>query len=181
MGRQRWTSRLTVEDCPLYLCVTAFHRAGVFTDPVGSIRPLTWTDSNGFLLGRIEWRLFRNGSSGLSIYIRQQYARLNVLVDEQTIPFTTGGKRFWFLCGCGKRVERLYLSPGRRVFRCRHCYNLTYRSAQRHDQRVYDLARNPAEMQLALREHGGNWRRAFLGVRATELLVARYNRQSGRQ
>lgn len=41
-----------------------------------------------------------------------------------------GGERWWFICPCGQRVGKLYLPPGGRSFKCRHCYNLTYRSAQ---------------------------------------------------
>ncbi len=140
MGRQRWTSRLTVEDCPLYLCVAAFQRSGMFSWPTGSTSTFSWTESNGFPFGRIECRLTESGPGGLAIYIRRQCARINVFVDEQTIPLATvrpplGGKRFWFLCGCGKRVGRLYLPTGQRAFRCRCCYNLTYWSARKHDPR----------------------------------------------
>jgi hypothetical protein len=61
-----------------------------------------------------------------------------------------GGLRWWFICSlslngraCGRRVRKLYLPPGGRYFGCRHCYNLTYRSAQEHDKRVDALRRNP--------------------------------------
>jgi hypothetical protein len=43
-------------------------------------------------------------------------------------PCTYGGQRAWFRCpavGCGQRVALLY---GGRIFACRHCYRLTYRS-----------------------------------------------------
>jgi hypothetical protein len=140
MGRNRWTSRLTVEDCPLCLRVATFQRSGMFSWPIGSTSTFSWTESSGFLLGRIECRLIESGPGRLAIYIRRQLARINVIVVEQQIPLTTtrpylGGKRFWFLCGCGRRVGRLYLPPGQGVFRCRHCYNLTYWSARKHDPR----------------------------------------------
>ncbi len=46
---------------------------------------------------------------------------------------------------CGRRVSALYLPPGSStLFGCRHCYNLSYRSIQRHDKRVDRAARNPA-------------------------------------
>src|SRR5262249_18413085 len=41
--------------------------------------------------------------------------------------------------GCGRRVRKLYLSG--KYFGCRHCHNLTYRSQQESDSRVYALAR----------------------------------------
>ena len=47
------------------------------------------------------------------------------------------GKRWWFTCSlcvrgvqCNRRVGRLFLPPGARYFGCRHCYDLSYLSAQ---------------------------------------------------
>jgi hypothetical protein len=179
MGRHRWTNRLTVEDCTLRLCVAAFHRAGTFNCPPGTITPLTWTEA-GKWRGRLECRLDHGGPTGLAIYIRRQRARISAPVDEQLVPITTvrpylGGKRFWFLCGCGRRAGRLYLPPGQRVFLCRHCHWLTYRSTREHDQRLYDLSRNPAALRLAL--HGGSWKRFRFGIGALKLLAARCDRQ----
>ncbi len=53
-------------------------------------------------------------------------------VDLITIPCNLGGVRYWFACPwCGRRVGGLYLAPGERYFRCRHCCNLSYRSRNR--------------------------------------------------
>jgi hypothetical protein len=141
MGRHRWTSRLTVEQCPLCLCVASFHRAGLFTCPAGTSNTLTWTMADGEWLGRLECRLDSGtgAASGLAIYIHPQLVRFGMPVDEQTIPVTTvrpnlGSKRYWLVCACGKRAGRLYLPPGQRVLRCRGCYNLTYRSSQQHNK-----------------------------------------------
>ena len=41
---------------------------------------------------------------------------------------------------CGRRVRKLYLSG--RYFGCRHCHNLTYRSRQESDSRVYAALRD---------------------------------------
>ena len=61
-----------------------------------------------------------------------------------------GGLRWWFICplvvgrrACGRRVGKLYLPPAGRYFGCRHCYDLTYESVQKHDARVDALRRNP--------------------------------------
>jgi hypothetical protein len=92
-----------------------------------------------------------------------------------------GGRRFWFVCGCGMRAGRLFLPPGQRAFRCRHCHSLTYRSAREHDQRVYDLARNPVALQLALQAGaGGDWKRVLFGLKAVELVSARHKRHRRR-
>jgi hypothetical protein len=68
-----------------------------------------------------------------------------------------GGLRWWFLCPlvvrgvpCGRRVGKLYLPPGGRYFGCRHCHDLTYRSAQEHDKRVDLFRRNPAALQAVM-------------------------------
>lgn len=57
-----------------------------------------------------------------------------------------GGVRWWFVCPltkngivCERRVRKVYLYG--RYFGCRHCHNLTYRSQQDSDSRVYALAR----------------------------------------
>lgn len=42
-----------------------------------------------------------------------------------------GGRCPYMLCpGCYRRVRTLHLPPRRRLFRCRHCYRLTYASCQ---------------------------------------------------
>jgi hypothetical protein len=71
-------------------------------------------------------------------------------VGLEALPLAFGGVRWWGRCplvldgrSCGRRVLRLYLSPGARCFGCRLCYRLTYRSAQEHDKRVDALRRNP--------------------------------------
>ncbi len=183
MGRHRWTNRLTVEDCQFVLNVLEFHRAGTLACSHGTISTLKWrVPGDVFGLGRLECRVEHSGPTGLELYLRRQCVRLNVVVEPQLIPIGTvrphlGGKRFWFQCDCGRRVGRLYLPPGQRGFRCRHCHSLTYRSAQTHDQRVYDLARNPVALQLALQAGAsGDWKRGSLGMEAVRLLLARKNR-----
>lgn len=62
---------------------------------------------------------------------------------SQSVPLTWtpcpyGGRRRWFLCPrCGRRVGKVYLPTtmywaGERVnvFRCRHCFDLTYEQRQ---------------------------------------------------
>jgi hypothetical protein len=56
----------------------------------------------------------------------------------------------WFLCACGRRVAKLYLPPAKVDFRCRHCHNLTYRSAQTHDARFSRLVQHPEELAKVL-------------------------------
>jgi hypothetical protein len=176
MGRRRWTNRLTVEDCPLCLCVASFHRAGTFACPAGTTSTLKWTGPGDEWLGRLECRIDHSGPTRLAIYIRHQCARISAPVDEQTIPVTTvrphlGGKRFWFLCSCGKRAGRLYLPPGQRAFLCRDCHYLTYRSAQTQDKRLYGLVRDPMALRAALCSE--NPHEFMLGLRAVPLSIHR--------
>jgi hypothetical protein len=48
-----------------------------------------------------------------------------------------GGERYWFLCpaiNCSQRCTKLYLPPGRKIFACRKCHNLTYKSCNESHQ-----------------------------------------------
>ncbi|MBN9122903.1 MAG: hypothetical protein J0I06_27820 [Planctomycetes bacterium] len=75
---------------------------------------------------------------------------MNAALDYSVRLVTTGchlgGVRWWFVCplvrdnvACGRRVRKLYLCG--QYFGCRTCHNLTYRSRQESDARVYALAR----------------------------------------
>jgi len=102
------------------------------------------------------------------------------LPGDYLIPITTtrppiGGVRYWFRCPvehdrkpCGRRVKKLYLPP-EQVFGCRECHDLTYRSIQKHDNRVAKLARDPEALDAALKSE--NLRRAGLGIDALMLHV----------
>ncbi len=46
---------------------------------------------------------------------------------DTTFPYF-GGRRFWFLCSCGKRVTALYQVDGSKPPKCRTCLHLTYQS-----------------------------------------------------
>jgi hypothetical protein len=174
MGRPRWTTRRTVESC-LDLDVGSFRRDGLVpTGPFGMTDEVTWTNSSGAVLGRLKYAILTDWQ-GTAIYIQEQTTRLySVLTEipEQRIELTTtpqhlGGERFWFYCGCWRQVGKLYLPPGEVVLRCRYCYDLIHRSAQRHDQRVYELARDPFALRAALESKKiGKW---TLGVRALTL------------
>ena len=56
-----------------------------------------------------------------------------------------GGPRWYFRCpsgDCGRRCEKLYASPGRRLG-CRQCLGLQYASVQQHDARLDQARRRP--------------------------------------
>lgn len=57
-----------------------------------------------------------------------EWEKLDYSVRLQTTSCHYGGVRYWFICpagGCGRRVALLY---GGRIFACRHCYQLAYKS-----------------------------------------------------
>lgn len=130
MGRKPWTSRLTVEECPIHLSTAAFCTAGIFKTAAGTSFTVSWPLSNGESLGKLQFE------------VRADWRGRNLIAmgSGQTIRLATtrphfGGERFWFVCGCGKRAGRLYLPSGETVFRCRLCYDLTFQSAQEHKTR----------------------------------------------
>jgi hypothetical protein len=142
MGRQPWTSRLTVEDCPIHLSTAALLQAGVLGRYAQRMTgEVSWSLSDGSSLGklRFEATVTRRGDRALFIH-RQTLGAVGRLqgVDEHTIRLATtrphfGGDRFWFVCECKGRVGRLYLLNGEAVFRCRLCCGLTYQSSQEHN------------------------------------------------
>jgi len=145
MGRERWTSRLTVEECPIHLPAVELNRKGVFQAPPGSYGSLSWrSTSDGSLLGKVKYEIRSDGHGGPAIFILRQVLALGGTLrmgNGQSVRLTTtrphwGGERFWFRCDCGRRSGRLYLPTGETVFRCRPCYELTYRSAQEHNTRA---------------------------------------------
>jgi hypothetical protein len=53
----------------------------------------------------------------------------NQILRTEQVPWRFGGRRFYFVCECGRRVEKLHAMRGR-PWRCRHCYHLTYATRQ---------------------------------------------------
>ena len=53
------------------------------------------------------------------------------LVPIDAVPAYLGGDAIYFRCplgGCGRRCRKLYLPPGRAIFACWNCHNLTWQS-----------------------------------------------------
>ncbi len=120
--------RCTDEMHPLD--VRRFHRAGLLTPG-----------------GRFSWQWTRNGEATSTIDLRMnagevlldyrnrsahrndgEWEPMSYAVHLDWTPCGFGGLRAWWLCpavGCGRRVAVLY---GGRMFACRQCSRLTYRS-----------------------------------------------------
>lgn len=135
-GSTRWalhTKKTTVEDCHKLTmsALTPYLRAA----GRGS---MSWT-RGGRPSGSISFAIIGNDHPEA---IRLMYTltdRAGIKTErDYTIQLTHtltpwGARRYWFTCplaGCGRRVGVLYLPPGGSYFGCRHCYNLTYTSAQ---------------------------------------------------
>jgi hypothetical protein len=145
---ERWSKKSVVEHC--YAIDTADLRRWKLLTPGITNRPgsLQWSrggapsSSVSYLLTVGE----HDGTLRLIYSMKSLDAELDYPVRLMTTPCHLGGVRWWFVCplakdgvACGRRVRKLYLSG--RYFGCRHCHDLTYRSRQESDARVYALAR----------------------------------------
>jgi hypothetical protein len=194
VGRQPWTTRPTVEDC-LCFDAAALHRDGVFSSPYGSQYLCRWESSWGGVdqvlsYTTAEW-------PGVAMALCCNYVitdvdspstlqRVQYKVQVTTTSCRFGGRRFWFRCPltrngvpCRRRVRCLYLPPGAPVLGCRACHNLTYRSCQEEDKRVYLLANTPELIEWALRYRDFRWQKA--ASRAITLLLKRAQRKPARR
>lgn len=132
--------KLTVENC-VSLVASQARRAGHLPNGCSeTYLPLTHPQT-GERVETLHYAFVENKQGFRILWLRSMVWQDKRLDLEQRIPLMTtrpyfGGVRWWFAClSCQRRVGRLYLPPGRNYFACRHCYNLTYRSAQEHDKR----------------------------------------------
>jgi len=193
MGRRRWTTRLTVEQCS-GLDIGQLVRAGVFDVDSRSLCAFTCIDGAGTPISSVTFRVFpdRTGALALHFYhpvpttpsspawIQQQIVQLT------TIKCNFGGVRHWFRCSlvkdgypCKRRVRVLFSTPHKKLFGCRECHNLRYESAQRHDKRVDSLLKLPAAEFIQILETGTN-RQKLLAVRASTTLLLRMQKSAQR-
>lgn len=123
--------------------------------------------------GRLAWHNTRTqeevGSVGYSydttdmerswlrlVYTVNKAEHFDYTIWLTTTPVHFGGVRWWFICPltksgipCRRRVGKLYLPPDGKYFGCRHCYDLTYTSSQKHDPRISRLRLMDPDMLLA--------------------------------
>jgi len=146
MSRPPTTTRICVESCLQLWVKRLATGAGMITWSTGSAE----TEP----LARLHYQ-----RTPTAVHIPAQVISLRPALRSLTlhdIPLleTTQpdnpSRQQWFLCTCNRRVAKLYLPPARDQFRCRHCYNLSYRSRQQWDGRVAYLARHPEELVRAL-------------------------------
>jgi hypothetical protein len=114
MGRWGGDGRRTVEQTRV-IDVGTLRRAGYVGQPAR------------------DWWKWRFRANRLGIWPKSWewgfiHLRNQVLCTEE-VPWRFGGQRFYFVCDCGRRVEKLH-SFHDRPWRCRHCYDLTYATRQ---------------------------------------------------
>ncbi|MDD5580043.1 MAG: hypothetical protein PHY16_12290 [Methylobacter sp.] len=122
----------------------------------------------------VNWQWSRNGETIAAISAKVETGRLHLIykyrrhgddwenlnypVRLQTTACRYGGLRYWFTCpaaDCGRRVAVLYL--GGKIFACRHCYRLAYKSQRETpDDRA---ARKAGKIRDKL-----NWQRGILNL-----------------
>jgi len=129
-------TKLTVEQCNS-ISTRWLREHGYFCSyQMGNIG---WLNRFGELAGSVGFFIFtgveeRYPCINFKYTITNQYGKEtehNYRVTLDSTPCYFGGRRWWFLCPmnvCRRRVGALYLV--REDFRCRHCYNLTYKSCQ---------------------------------------------------
>ncbi len=116
------------------------------TDDYRSIDIRRWQRDGYLEPGRhIDWQWTCNGEKVAAISAKVETGQLRLIysyrrynddlesldypVRLQTTSCNYGGVRYWFTCpalGCGRRVAVLHL--GGKIFACRHCYRLAYKS-----------------------------------------------------
>jgi hypothetical protein len=116
------------------------------TDDYRSIDVRSWQRDGYLVPGQyLNWQWSINGEKVAAISVKVETGQLRLIysfrrngddweslnypVRLQTTSCNYGGVRYWFTCpvaGCGRRVALLYL--GGKIFACRHCYRLAYKS-----------------------------------------------------
>jgi hypothetical protein len=143
MGRAPWTTRTTVEDCPVEMRTTWYHRDGIFKLSPGASWISSWWLNPTHFMGKLTLEITSTSAFHRGLYIPPQLFNFNghsLMGNGQRIPLSRtrphfGGSRVWFICECGRQSGKLHLPDGQTVFRCRRCYNLTYRSSQQHSKK----------------------------------------------
>jgi len=102
----------------------------------------------------IGYRCLPTGALELSYTIPRTGQAYRDIVGTETMPMRRGRRIYWVCPGCHRLVQKLYL--GGALFRCRDCYDLSYKTRQERGSRGLWLYAKAGELdrQLDLR-----WRR----------------------
>jgi hypothetical protein len=173
------TTRLTVEACVAFK-VRDLTRAGIFRLQPGLFHRCDWIDPYDGKPRKMHFRVEKIGIGATRLRVMGcdpnaafgANALLEYTIGIAWKPCRFGGRRYWLICplfrdgiACRRRVRKLFLPPGGRYFGCRTCHDLTYRSAQEHDQRVDRLSRLPVPQLAELLKMPAS-RMTFLALKA---------------
>ena len=193
MGRTRWTTRLTTEDC-FALEIGELVRAGAFKADPRTLCVSTWNDTAGMPTSSVTFRIFPDRTGTLAVHFYHPVPATPsspARIQRQIVQITTtkcnfGGFRRWFKCSlvkdghlCKRRIRILYATPRDPLFGCRQCYNLTHRSAKEHDKRIDWLLKLPIE-EFNKHLATGSLRQRLLAVRASTARLLRMQRKAER-
>lgn len=153
--------------------LTAKQWREIMAFPAGNIWMYQW-QSNGEMIASLGYSI---ESSGSYIHVRYSFSKhrgedqedVDYVIPIDRTPCTYGGFRNWFRCPlmkngvpCGRRVKKLYAAHT--YLGCRHCYELTYRSAREHDKRLSELINDP-QKEIAMLNNP-SFRTQILALRA---------------
>ena len=140
MGRTAWSSRKTAEQC--LAISTSWLKQGRYLDGAKT-GEIAWKFGEKVFNVGIQTEMNPEGSFLVLNYSisrgEDERKYINYKIPLVSAPCRFGGKRYWLRCLCNRRVGVLYLPlcATENYFCCRHCYNLTYRSAQEHQNNDY--------------------------------------------
>jgi hypothetical protein len=180
-GSTRWighAKKCTVEECAR-LNANRLMREGILLEGIHQSGVWSWLDSiTGETTSSLGYEVDTTNPAHSWIRLFYTITSTGDKVDY-TVRLTStrpyfGGLRWWFICPlpvngriCYRRVGKLYLPYYARFYGCRHCYDLTYRSSQEADKRVYWLRRNPeALMEIVRDRDSADASKLFLALKA---------------
>ncbi|MFC2171904.1 hypothetical protein ACFLU6_04655 [Acidobacteriota bacterium] len=178
------SKKMTVEQAGESLSIQKLTNMGLFKRgpcAVDTLRLAGVPGNADVLIG--VWFYHCEEDGGLYLQVDEGVAlppeKVREVEDGQSIALDStecfyGGRRYWFLCpretngeACGRRVSRLYLPPGEKLFGCRQCFDLTYESVQKHDSRVDALMRDETALdEISQNAQSQKTRDLLLAMRA---------------
>ncbi len=137
--------RATVED-GLTLDINKLVRDGIIQPGQWCSGTLRWTRvASGEEVGNIghEANLIEPRDAWMRLHYEVNGEHQNFRVALKTTRPNYGGRRWWFCCpATGRRVAKLHLPPGGKIFASRKAYGLAYKSQR---ERAYDRALTRAQ------------------------------------
>ena len=109
MGRHRWTTRLTVEQCRT-LCVESMHRDGVFASPHGSSWTTYWKDQYGQVEAHLDYSVLRIADGRLVLGTGPDLIEGDSVVEERSLVGAIGFEPTT-PCAQGRCATRLRYAP----------------------------------------------------------------------